>query len=126
MTENIEILFSMPDYIKVGESITIEYTITNPFDDPVDVFINIYVGDTLVKSIEENVDPMSIGSGYFTMVPESSPFIFTVKGEAYIDDVLVGSGSVDIELTEKGLRFGVPLLIGGIGSILVGGLSEHR
>lgn len=124
MSENIVIEFNIPDFIKIGEMFTVNYTASNPFDDDVDLYMYVSVEGAVVKSINKTIDPLMTLSGAFTLVPDKSPYIFSVRGEAYIGNILVGEGDVKITLGEKA-GVNVPLLV-GVGSILWGGLSGKR
>jgi len=125
MTGNIEITFSLPDFIVVGREFTIEFSVLNPLDEDAEVYIRAYHDGVLVGDWSDVVDSGGENVGLFRLVPDKSPYEVFIKGEAYtLDGVLVGEGMIEISLSTSpgGFRFNFPVLV-GLGGILWGGLS---
>jgi len=125
MANYVTITVNMPDYVSQGDTITIGYTISNPLDTQIDVYIMIYYQGEVIAQVEELVDPFSSATGSISVTVPAVPFTFTIRGEAYSDGVTVGEGNVEVTLSSKPkINIAIPMLI-GIGGILWGVSSER-
>jgi len=126
----IEVDIELPSYIKVGEPFTLRYTVTNPLDFDIEVFIRVFLGDTEVGRSSVYLEPGQTDSGEIVLTPYSSPYTIRIIGEAYSDGVLIAEGGIEVTLTEAAAGIPTPIrvipLVIGAGMMAGGMYREYR
>ncbi len=120
---NVEIVFNMPDYVSLNQEFILAYTVRNPIDEPIEVYITVYVHGTKLTD-RVIVKALSSKQGAIKLAVDKVPFNFILVAEAYLDNTLIGKGRAEVSLgstPEKKVSLNLPVLI-GLGSILWGGL----
>lgn len=121
MTERIEIIFSVPEKIRVGEPFIISYRVVNPLDEEVSVYLGFYtsLNEVILPPQEIIVDAYGESEGAATLSINREPYTIIAKADAYIGNSLIATGKAEIQF-EAPRRAPGTLLLAGLGSILWG------